>query len=341
MSLSAKNFMATILERLCAEIGAEITFEPDFERAGFITFANGRRHFFLSCSFNLNGRASGALAEDKDYAGRFLAMAGLNVPEGVLCFSPRYIAEMGRKNSKVASQLGSFDAGADFAAGAGYPVIVKPNDGAEGTGVRRVLKPEALRRHMEGLFDRHDQVLVQRPCPGDDYRLVVLDDEVLVAYQRRPLSIVGDGHRTIGALAEAKIAELRASGRTSLAKLDRAAVADFLSQRGFGLESILEEAQDVPLLPNANLSTGGSLLDVSDQVCPAYREIAVRAVSALGLRFAGVDILSRGLDALDPEHVVLEVNFAPGLHNFGGESAAHYAKVLEIYRRLLRAAAQA
>ena len=66
---------------------------------------------------------------------------------------------------------------------------------------------------------------------------------------------------------------------------------------------------------NANLSTGGSATDVTDEVHP---EMAARAVSAarmIGLDICGVDIVAESvLYPLEEQHGgVVEVNAAPGL----------------------------
>ncbi len=337
MTSARNNYLFGILTSLCSEIDAKIVVDPAFKRAGYIEFLNGKRAFFKGTSFDINGQGSSQIARDKDYSAYFLAMEGLQVPQGVLCFSPRFIEKIRRKNADVARALASFSVAIEFAEKHSYPVIVKPNEGAEGDGVRRITDVDGLCLHLGRLFEEHERVLVQRQYDGLDHRIVVLDGEVISAYRRTPLSIVGDGVSTVAEQMHTVADNLRRSGVTPSLVFDQVSISDFLTTSGRSLDNVPEAGDVWPLLPNANLSMGGRVDDMTDCVCQEFGDIATRAASALGLRYAGVDILCSGLDAFDPSYVVLEVNSAPGLNNFGRSGERENDEVVGLYRRLLAA----
>ncbi|CAN0506908.1 unnamed protein product, partial [Discosporangium mesarthrocarpum] len=190
---------------------------PDFQRAGFITFSNGERSFFKSTNFDLNSSAAAQIAQDKDFCAKFLRLAGLRCPDGVVTFAPKCIAKWQAKNPHVAQSLDPFAAAEQASHEWGYPLFVKPNEGAEGEGVRLVRNDAEMRAHLEHLYGEHDRVLIQKPIEGDDYRLVVLEGAVMLGYQRMALSVVGTGQQTIGELLSQRAQHLSAEGRRAIA----------------------------------------------------------------------------------------------------------------------------
>ncbi|MEM8686972.1 MAG: ATP-dependent carboxylate-amine ligase [Pseudomonadota bacterium] len=329
------GYFPKLLQRLCAEIGAEVTFEPEFRRAGYITFANGARRFFKGTNLDLNGSASAQIAQDKDFCAKFLKRAGLNVPDGQVVFAPKCVDKWRAKNPGVAARMDPYGDAEAVAERWGFPLYVKPNEGAEGEGVRQVAGDGQLRAHLETLYQEHDRVLIQRPAAGDDYRIVVLDGEVVLAYQRVPLTVTGTGSATIGALLEERAEALAASGRQAIAAAEDPRVQAHLAAQALSLAHCPGPGDEVRLLANANLSTGGEVVDVSDQIDHAHQQLALEATRAVGLRFAGVDILARQIEALDPAATVLEVNAAPGLNNYAATSARADERVTGLYRSML------
>lgn len=331
---SPSEFTKT-LEDLCREIGADLTFEPNFQRTGFITFSNGARRFFKGTNFDLNLSAAAQIAQDKDFCARFLYLQGLHSPEGVVAFAPKCIAKWQAKNPDVARSLDPFAAADRAGRDWGFPLFVKPNEGAEGEGVRLVRNDAEMRAHLERLFVEHDRVLIQRPAAGDDYRLVVLDGEVMLAYQRLPLCVTGTGHQTIGELLSAHRARLATTGRQAVAAPDDPRIAAHLTTQGLTLEDRPAAGQTVRLLANANLSTGGAVVDVTEKVDARTQAIAVEAAAAVGLRFAGVDLLCQSIETFDPAYTVLEINGAPGLNNFAATHDTAKERVTRLYRAVL------
>lgn len=331
-----QGYLPKLLASLCAEIGAELTFEPEFRRAGIITFANGHRHFFKGTNLGLNPSAAAQIAQDKDFCAKFLAMAGLNCPQGQVVFAPKCIEKWRAKNPKLAASLDPFADAWKAAKDWGFPLFVKPNEGAEGEGVQLVHDAKALEAHLNALYTEHDRVLIQKPAGGDDYRLVVLDGDLALAYQRVPLTVTGDGRNTIGTLLAKRAAQLSATGRHAIAGEGDPRVKAHICAQGLSLDHCPRPGEPVRLLANANLSTGGEVVDVTGRVHPRFAEVAADAAAALGLRFAGVDILCRAIDQEDPDHTVLEVNGAPGLNNFAASGEKAEQRVRQLYRALLK-----
>ncbi|MCP5083999.1 MAG: ATP-dependent carboxylate-amine ligase [Alphaproteobacteria bacterium] len=331
-----QGYFPKLLAELCAEIGAGLTFEPAFRRAGIIIFANGRRRFFKGTNLDLNSSAAAQIAQDKDFCAKFLTMAGLNCPDSQVVFAPKCIAKWKAKNPALAASLDPFADAEAAARNWGFPLFVKPNDGAEGEGVQLVHTADELRSHLNALYAEHDRVLVQRPAPGDDFRIVVLDGEMMLAYQRLPLTVTGNGRHTIADLLAQRAKQLSAAGRQAIALVDDPRVAAHLASQNLSITHCPEPGQSLRLLANANLSAGGEVVDVTDKVHARYKQIAKDAADAVGLRFAGIDVLCAAVDQVDPGYTVLEVNAAPGLNNFAATSGQAHQRVSDLYRTLLK-----
>ena len=103
---------------------------------------------------------------------------------------------------------------------------------------------------------------------------------------------------------------------TALSKLRLDAIGrEMLAEQGMTVETIPADGQVVVLRRNANLSTGGSAIDVTDEVHPLVAERAIDAAAMIGLDVAGIDIVATRIDQpLDVTHgAIVEVNAAPGL----------------------------
>ena len=201
----------------------------------------------------------------------------------------------------------------------GGPVVVKPRDGSQGRGVAvNIETRERVIQAFEVAEEISSEVIVERYIPGHDFRLLVVGGNLVAASRRDPPQVTGDGRHTIRQLVEQVNADpLRGDGHaTSLTKIrfDDIALAT-LKKQGYDADSVPPPGTLIFLRNNANLSTGGSATDVTDEVHP---EMAARAVSAarmIGLDICGVDIVAESvLYPLEEQHGgVVEVNAAPGL----------------------------
>lgn len=328
-----------LLRRFCAAEGLHLVAEPEYGYAGYVEARNGRRHFFKGAGFDLNGAGAAAIARDKGYSADFLARAGLSVPATLLIASPRFVADIRMKNPGVADRLAGEDAALAFAGRAGFPVFVKPNEESEGRGVLRAATPDQLVDALRHLGDAYDRLLVQEEAKGRDYRILMLDGECLAVFERWPFRVIGDGTRTLASLIDAATNDFASDGKGRKISAEDPRILTHLAACGLALDHVPATGQIVPLLPNSNLSSGGTAVDVSDRIAPELKSIAAEAGRAIGLRFYGLDLMAP--DIASPQgYRILELNAAPGLSHFHRIGTAEAAKVETIYERVFEAIAR-
>lgn len=331
----SRPYFLRVLEDLCPAHGATLQADPAFGYCGAITFANGRRSPFLGTSFDINGQGAAAIARDKHYCSRFVAEAGLPVPEEVLVYSEAYRAEFGHRNPALHQQLGGTDGAADFAAAHGYPLIVKPNSSAMGRGVFKVADAAALAGALETLSARHTHMLVQRFIAGRDYRVIVFGDEAMIAYERVPFSLVCDGMLTIFALLRRTLAAQAAAKGGNPVTEDDPRITATLAEQGYTPDSIPPAGARIVLLPTANMSSGGDAVDITETIAAPIRRACIDAVRAVGLTAAGVDVIADDATQPNSPFVILEVNGAPGLANYAASGPAQDAAARRFYAAIL------
>lgn len=330
-------FTPLLLAELGPELAITVELEPGHRFAGELVFANGKRQLFHNANFNINPAAAVQIANDKFYTGFFLRKHGFKVPEHQTFFSPQV-------NAKLAPALRR-DLGhaQDYAASLGYPVFIKPNNLSQGAHVTKVWLPAQIEQVGQAIFVRNDVLLVERACSGRDYRVVVLDDRVFIALERRPLCVSGDGVHSIAALLQQQQAQMQQQQRHN-AEIDvlDSRIDDKLRQQGLTRDSVLAAGQSRVLLDNANLSTGGSLHDISEAIHPDFIDIALRASKTIGLRLAGIDFIAADLTqaAAGQDWHILELNAGPGHENYAASGAPQRARVKDLYRHVLLALAQ-
>ena len=240
-----------------------------------------------------------SIAQDKELTKRLLDAAGVPVPNG------REV-----KDAEDAWLAMSEVAGA---------VVVKPKDGNQGKGVTvNITTREQLNAAYEAAVAISDEVLVERFLPGSDFRLLVVGNQLVAAARREPPLVIGDGVHCIRELVEQVNSDpRRGTGHaTSLTKIriDSIALASLQAQH-FTAESVPPKGVRVILRNNANLSTGGTATDVTDDVHPELVASAVAAAKMIGLDICGVDVVCDTVNKPLTEQGggVVEVNAAPGL----------------------------
>jgi D-alanine-D-alanine ligase-like ATP-grasp enzyme len=328
--LFAGPLLGQILCKIAPKIGATIVIEPEWGYVGQIMFKNGRKRYFRDSTIDLNPIGASDIAKDKDYANFFMKRMGYATVPGKTFFSAAWCRAIGSRRG--------IDAAYHYAVQMGFPVIVKPNSGSQGVGVAKVHTKRDFYRAMRFIFARDRIALVQVPVSGKDYRIVVLDDRVISAYQRIPLNIVGDGKSTIHQLLAKKQRQFVAAGRDTIIRAEDARILENLKWQGFTMRSVLGRAQRVYLLDNANLSTGGDAVEATAAVHPAFRDIAIHLTKDMGLRICGVDIMVEGDIAEKPsKYWILEVNAAPGLDHYVKTGRAQQKIVEDMYLEVLKA----
>lgn len=324
-------FVSRLLQELAPALGIVVELEPEYQFAGELIFPNGRRMCFRN--FNVNSAASSEIARDKAYTNYFLRKHGFHVPEGKTFFSPRLNLNL------PPSRRRGVDEACIYAQSLGLPVFIKPNDLSQGEGVNKIYAVEELPPLAHAILARSDVMLLEHACNGRDYRVVVLDDEIIAAYERCALSVLGDGVHTIEELLHLVQTDLAHSQRlNSSVNVFDPRIDIKLNAQGLTRRSVLAKGLQVAMLDNANLSTGGSTQDVSEKIHPSFANIAIAATRSIGLRLAGVDVLCADLceDARAQEWHIIELNATPGLDNFAALGDAQMARVRGLYLRLLK-----
>jgi cyanophycin synthetase len=236
------------------------------------------------------------IAADKMLAKQLLADAGIPVPEGIVAWSAQEAA------GAVATL--------------GGPVVVKPRAGSHGVNVTVgvATHDEAAAAYAQATAG-HGGAIVERFVPGNDYRVLVVDGQVIAAAQLCPAAVTGDGRSEIGELvARVNRDPRRGDGHSrplTKIRLDDSALAHLAGQ-GLGPGSVPADGQVVTLRRNANLSTGGTSRDVTDLIHDEVAALCCRSAAVVGLDVCGIDV--RLADVAAPvEGAVIEVNASPGL----------------------------
>jgi cyanophycin synthetase len=240
-----------------------------------------------------------AIAQDKVLTKKLLAAAGVPVPGG------RPVSDA--DDAWLAAQE------------IGGAVVVKPQDGRQGKGVAaNITTREQILMAYAAAQDISSDVMVERFVTGHDYRLLVVGDKVVAAARRDPPQVVGDGEHSVRELVNQVNSDpRRGEGHaTSLTKIRFDEIAlDTLDKQGYTAESVPPKGAPVVLRNNANLSTGGTATDVTDDVHPEVAARAVAAAQMVGLDICGVDVVCNSvlIPLEDQAGGIVEVNAAPGL----------------------------
>jgi len=156
-------------------------------------------------------------------------------------------------------------------------------------------------------------VLLEQCCPGQDLRVIVIDDEVVAAAVRRPAAVTGDGRHSVRDLIRKQSRRREAAtGGESRIPLD-AETRRCVEEAGRSLSDVLPEGEALQIRKTANLHTGGTIHDVTDALHTALVEVSRSAARALGIPVVGLDLLVPRVQGSD--YVLIEANERPGLAN--------------------------
>ncbi len=240
------------------------------------------------------------IASDKEDTRNLLEGLGLPVPLQRLIYSP--------------------DGAVDAAESIGYPVVTKPLNANHGRGVSiRLMDDAAVRTGFDHAKEHGTSsgVLVESFVTGFDHRMLVVDGRLVAVAKRVPGHVVGDGEHSIERLVEIVNEDpQRGVGHEKvLTQLAFDAQAErLLAAAGHSRDTVLPAGEIFYLRSTANLSTGGTAIDLTDVVHPDNRAMAERAVRAVGLDVGGVDFLTDDISRSyrDVGGAIVEVNAAPG-----------------------------
>lgn len=325
-----KTILGDLFQKIAPHISAVVLMEPEWNCVGQITYRNGRRRYFRYSSLDINPLGSSEISKDKDYANFFMKSMGYPIVLGKKFYSTPWCRAIGSRQN--------IDAAYRYAKSLKFPVFVKPNSGSQGVGVSKVYTRRQFYSAIKFIFTRDKVALVQKPVFGKDYRVVVLDNQIISAYERIPLNVIGDGVSTIKKLLAKKQKQFIVSGRDTKIKITDFRIAECLKHQKLTMKSVIPQGQQVFLLDNANLSCGGDSIDVTDSVHPEFKKIAIQLTKDMGLRLCGADFIIEGSISQKPHiYWILEVNSAPGLDHYVTTGRKQQKIVENLYLKILRA----
>ncbi|MCX2714791.1 N-acetylglutaminylglutamine synthetase [Mycolicibacterium sp. J2] len=231
--------------------------------------------------------------DDKRVARRVVSEAGIRVPRG-------RTATFDDDDYAFLREVGS--------------VVVKPARGEQGAGITvGVTTPDELDRALQWAAKHCPDVLIEERCEGEDLRLVVINGKVIAAAVRRPPEVLGSGKHTIRQLIEAQSRRRAAATHgESVIPIDDV-TADTVRDAGWDLDDVLPINERLVVRRTANLHTGGTIGDVTDDVNPKLARVAVDAADAIGIPVTGIDLMVPSVCGED--YVFIEANERPGLAN--------------------------
>jgi cyanophycin synthetase len=240
------------------------------------------------------------VASNKELTNRLLHEVGIPVPQ-----------------SRV---VRTEDAAVSAAARIGYPVVLKPLDGNHGRGVCINLADASEVREFYAIAERESRngaVIVESFVTGKDYRILVVDNQVVAVAERVPAHVVGDGEHNVQELIDITNSDPRRGvGHEKI--LTRIHVDsqtnEVLERQGITLEDIPGPEQFVQLKLTGNMSTGGTSIDRTDDIHPDNVEIARQAAMVVGLDIAGIDFIAEDISrsVRQASGAIVEVNAGPG-----------------------------
>ncbi|HEX2936399.1 MAG TPA: bifunctional glutamate--cysteine ligase GshA/glutathione synthetase GshB [Bacteroidales bacterium] len=211
---------------------------------------------------------------------------------------------------------------ADFAVFKGKPVVVKPNQTNFGIGITILKENEdesVFQRAVDIAFENDTTILIEEFIEGREFRIFVIGDEVVGILHRIPANVTGDGTLKIRELVNSKNQDpLRGKGyRTPLEKIQLGeAESMFLKAQQKDFDYIPRPGEVVFLRENSNISTGGDSIDFTDDIPESYKQIAVKAASALNVKITGLDMIIKDhtKEATPENYAIIEMNFNPAIH---------------------------
>ena len=269
--------------------------------AGFFRLSLGGRS--IHCRESLSELTSGvavSICDDKAVTRRIVEAAGVNVPDQI--------------------EAGDEDAVAAFLAEHGR-LVVKPARGEQGRGIAVGLETlEQVTAAIDVARRYCDRVLLEKCVEGEDLRLVIIDYKLVAAAIRRPARVVGDGRKSLRDLIRIQSRRRAAatSGESTI-PLD-AETLRCVEGAGFQIDDIPPEGAEIQVRRTANLHTGGTIHDVTDEVHHRLVKAAVAAARAIEIPVVGIDFMVKSPRSSD--YAFIEANERPGLANHAPQPTA-------------------
>ena len=273
---------------------------------------NTQSHFIKGTSLPCNNMVAAEISRNKYLSRKIFKSANLPVPRTI---TMRLYSQW---QKAITSRLK-------------FPLVVKPINASHANGATMNIQDEAsLRKAVYRAFKfmkkkgKTDRVLVEEFYEGQDIRLLVVGEKVVSVLLRKPAYVIGNGTDNIRQLIHTFNQEWQSTIPYDYPLCPMpidTEVYRYLKTEHRSLRHIPQNSEEVQLRWNGNVSTGGRPFDITSEVHPDIKEVAIQATKALKLEIAGIDILAKDYTSNDTSInniVLLEANDAPGIdmHQF-------------------------
>lgn len=262
----------------------------------FSLSSNERTHYFFRTRGDKVTNEAVELMDDKGITKKIMEENNLSVPKGRSFGIEDSDEDIVSYSRKIA-----------------YPLVFKPTNASLGDGVVTNIRTEqALREAIEYVRVElgYDDVVLEQYVEGREFRVYVVEDKVVAAYNRIPANITGDGENTIEELIRLKNLERRKNSRLNscLIEID-VEIIKLIQEKGYTLETVPKKGEYILLREKTNVSSGGDPIDVTDSISDGIKELAIQAIQAVpGLTHGGVDIIENTTDNNDVPGFIIEIN---------------------------------
>jgi len=240
-------------------------------------------------------RRMGNLTKNKEITKTVLCASGIETPRGILADTHAQAIRAVKKAALL------------------YPLICKPVDGSLAKGVTWDIATEkeleAAILHAKGAYGKRKrtQFLIEEMFVANEYRVLVFNGKVLSCVEKIPAGVIGDGHSTIRELIDMFDKKRMPGFEIRLDKIAK----DTLKKHALTLKSVLAKGRFLGLRNNLNMSDGGRAVDRTRQMHAHFKDIAVRAIEAVGLTYGGIDFFAHDITSPQSKYVIIEINPNP------------------------------
>ncbi len=316
----------------------DVTVEPNYGHVSRIEYKNGTFRVTYGNDLGLNPGTAEELAKDKGHTKFMLRSIGVKHPEGDEFLLPWWAnsirkSQEERGNNSIKTVA---DAPAYIKNNLEYPVYVKPVNGSKGADVFRIEDDEELQDAFSIYEEKKVRVaVVERAIQMPDYRIVILDGQLISAYRRIPLAVNGNGLDNIQVLIDKLQEQYFQGGRDTRLNPHDPRIINHLKKINLTLDYIPDINQKLTLVSISNLSAGGTSQDVTETISQQWINLSTYIAKNFNLRLCGVDLACQDITSAASDYSVLEVNASPGLDHYASSGEEQRKIVDDLYVKVL------
>jgi D-alanine-D-alanine ligase-like ATP-grasp enzyme len=316
-----------ILKQACVKWGYQFEIIDTF--SGYLAEVNNGSNKFLAATGSFSpypiNPATSQICRDKAFTKMALEKTGIRVPKGEHFFIKQEFIEYRPQGKEYEDAI-------KYANSTGYPLFLKPNNGSHGVGCSVVYGEVELREKLNELAERNLIVMLEEIVSGHEYRFIVVDGTVQLAYRREMPCIEGNGVSSIKELVEDFNCN-RVSDPRAKVEIDSPFFIKTLKDKCLSINSVLRSGKKLRISLNANLRSGGDIAEVIHELPSKVHEWASQVSNALDVRVCGIDLFTKDLEDIE-KFVAVEVNDRVSFHSLW--FAGYKEEVLSIWGNILR-----